>query len=128
RNPSLFGFVSVAENRVELNPGHVGLCDEGLVTAGAFGRGGLFRRACVGKRVMPEVEEAPSVGGRKSLAIFHRYIHAVKFSVEISAARWLAARAVRKGRIQNPSQFLYDHCSFGKGSCFQIYIEIFSST
>jgi hypothetical protein len=38
----LFGFVSVAKNRVELDPSHVGFGDEGLVAAGTFSYGGLL--------------------------------------------------------------------------------------
>src|SRR5215467_6158571 len=100
----LFGFVSVAENRVELHPSHVGLGDEGLVATGAFGRGCLLGRRGIRKRVMSEVEKTPSVRRSEPLAVFNRHIHSVVFAVEISSAGWFRARAVWKGWIENARQ------------------------
>src|SRR5258708_36646421 len=75
--------------------------------------------------MMPEVEEAPAVGVRKSLAIFDRYIHAIKFPIEISPAGRFRPRAVRKRWIKNAGQFFDDDGSFGKRTRLQIHIKIF---
>src|SRR5215468_6772536 len=123
-NPKLFGFVSVAENRVELHPGHVGLGDEGLVAAGAFGSRRFLGPRGVGERMMSEIEEAPAVRSSKSLAVFDRDIHAVVFAVEISSAGWFRARAVGKGRIENACQFLNKDCALGKGTGLEIHVQI----
>src|SRR5215831_19897643 len=94
-----FVCISIAENRVELHPGHVGLGDEGLVAAGAFRCRCFLGPRGVRKRVMTEVEEAPAIGRSEPLAILHRDIHTVVFAVEISAARGFRARAVGKGWV-----------------------------
>src|SRR5215471_13040753 len=125
RDPKLFGFISIAENRVELHPGHIGLGDEGLVATGAFGRRGFLGPRRVGKRMMAEIEEAPAVRSSKSLAVFHGYIHAVVFAVEISPAGWFRARAVGKGGIENASQFLDEDGAFGKGTGLEVHVQIF---
>src|SRR6516165_1433896 len=99
RNPNLFSYVAVTENRVELHPGHVGLGDEGLVAAGAFRCRCFLGPRGVRKRMMPEVEEAPAIGRSEPLAILHRDIHAVVFAVEKSPARGFRARTVGKGWV-----------------------------
>src|SRR5262249_39468142 len=98
-NPKLFGFVSVAENWIELHPGHIGLGDKGLVAAGAFGRRGFLSPRRIRKRMMAEIEETPAIRRCEPLAVFHGDIHSVVFAVEISSAGWLRARAVGKGGI-----------------------------
>src|SRR5262245_23240200 len=79
----LFVFVSIAENLVELDPSHVRLGDEGLVTTGAFGCGGFVSPSRIGKRVMSEVEETPAVRFSEPLAVFYSHIHAIVLTVEI---------------------------------------------
>src|ERR1700752_4028189 len=85
-------------------------------------RGGLL----IWQWMMPESEEAPAVGLRKTLAVFHRYVDAVELTIEKSPSGWFGARAVWKSRIQNPSQFFYDDCSLGKGARLEVGIHIFS--
>src|ERR1700741_738018 len=75
--------------------------------------------------MMPEVEEAPAVGVRKSPAIFDRYVETVELAVEISPAGRLRPRAVRKCRIKDAGQFFDDDGSFGKRTRLQIHIKIF---
>src|SRR5260370_40798813 len=78
--------------------------------------------------MMPEVEEAPAVGVRKSLAIFDRYIHAIKFPIEISPAGRFRPRAVRKRWIKNACQFFDDDGSFGEGTGLEVHVHVFLFT
>src|SRR4029077_7454917 len=94
------------------------------MAAGTLGCGGFLGPRRIGKRGMPEVKETPAVRCRKSLAIFDCHIHAVKFPVEISAARWFSARAVGKGRIENARQFLDEDGSFWKGTCLEVHVQV----
>src|SRR4051794_7476584 len=64
----------VPKQRVELDIGHVGLCDVGDVAASTFARGPLGRRLVVRHRMMPESEEAPVVCTCKALAVFNRHV------------------------------------------------------
>src|SRR6267143_4677663 len=75
--------------------------------------------------MMPEVEEAPAVGVRKSLAIFDRYVETVELAVEIPPPGRFRPRAVRKRRIKDAGQFFDDDSSFGKRTRLQIHIKIF---
>src|SRR5262249_23621505 len=77
------------------------------------------------KRMMPEVEEAPAVRFGKPFAVFHGYIHAVVFAVEISSAGWFGTRAVGKGWVKNAREFLDDDGPFREGAGLQIGIEVF---
>src|SRR5215831_4365281 len=76
--------------------------------------------------MMPESEKAPTVGLSKPLTVFHGHVDSVVHAVEKSPSGWFRTRAVRKLRIENPSQFLYDHRSFRKRSRIQVRIYIFS--
>src|SRR6476661_6086701 len=106
RSSKLFGFVSITEDRVELDPGHIGFRDEGLVAASALGWRSFFVPLSLVKWVISEVEKSPAIRRRKPLAIFHGHIHAVIFTVEISSSGWFRARAVGEGGVKNARQFL----------------------
>src|SRR5215813_3612883 len=75
--------------------------------------------------MMPESEEAPTVGLGKPLTIFYRHVDSVVDPVEKPASGWFRTRAVRKLRIKNPSQLFYNHRSLGKRARLQICIYIF---
>src|SRR6266852_27647 len=75
--------------------------------------------------MMPEVEEAPAVGVRKSLAVLDGYVEAVELAVEIPPAGRFRPRAVRKRWIKNACQFFDDDGSFGKRTRLQIRIKVF---
>src|SRR5215469_11180533 len=101
-----------AEQRVELNPRHIGL---GYVRNVApctlcyrFLRSGLI----TGLRVMPEGKETPPIGFGESLAVLHRYIHAVICSVEKASPGLLVTRAVRESLIDQAGEFLHEHGAF----------------
>src|SRR5215468_510311 len=74
--------------------------------------------------MMPEGEEAPVICLGEPLAVFHSNVNSVVLAVEISASGWFATRTVRKLRIKNASQFLYDDRAFGKFTCLQICINV----
>src|SRR5262249_26232922 len=85
----------VTKLRVELNPGHVGLCDARDMASRTYVRR-LFRGGLVvGQWVMPEGEEPPAVSRSKPLTVFHRHVNAVVLTVEIPAPRWFGPRSVR---------------------------------
>src|SRR5437879_4422009 len=120
----LIRFVFVSKQRIELDPSHVGFGDIGDMASCTL----IHRRFPSGRLIwqwmMPEGEEAPAIGLSKPLAVFHCYVDAVELAVEIPPSGWLRTGAVWKSRIQNPSQFFYNDCSFGKGARLQIYIDI----
>src|SRR5262245_21111436 len=72
----------VAKQRIELNPGHIGLRDVGDVAARALGGGRLCCRLVVGHGMMAKREEAPPVRLGEALGVFHRHVDAVVLAVE----------------------------------------------
>src|SRR5215470_14414077 len=75
--------------------------------------------------MMSEIEEAPAIRCCEPFAVFHADIHAVVFTVEISSAGWLRARAVRKGWVEDASQFLDENGPFGKGTGLEVNVQVF---
>src|SRR5215475_14179719 len=90
--------VFVTQERIELNPRHVGFRDIGHMTPGTIAHGRFRGRLRIGQWVMPESEEAPAVGVWETLAVFHRCVNAVELAVEKSTSGGFLPRAVRKGR------------------------------
>src|SRR5439155_17286887 len=109
---------------IELNPGHIGLGHVAHMTTSTLAGRGFCRRLCIWQRMVSEIKKAPAVGFGKSLTVFNCHIHSVECSIEKSTAGWFVTRAVWESWIKNPSQFFNDHSSFGKGSRFQISVEI----
>src|ERR1700747_2639847 len=88
--------VFVTQERIELNPRHVGLGDVRDMAPGTFGnrrlRGGLGIR----QWVMAEGEEAPAIRIREPLAVFDSRVDAVVGAVEEPTSRWFCTGAVRE--------------------------------
>src|SRR4029453_16559455 len=64
----------VAKQWIELNPGHIGLCDVGDVAACTLGGGRLRRCLVVRHGMVAKREEAPAVSLGESLAVLHGHI------------------------------------------------------
>jgi hypothetical protein len=75
--------LSAAKHRIELDPGHIGFGDVGPMAASTFARRGFFSGLGVWHGMMPEIKEPPTVGLRKPLTVFHRYVETVELAVEI---------------------------------------------
>src|SRR5262249_23515242 len=86
----------VAKQRIELNPGHVGLRDVGNVATAALADRRFRRGLRVRQWGVAEGEEPPSVGLGESLAVLHRHVDPIELAVEEPASRWFLARTVRK--------------------------------
>src|SRR5262245_16980010 len=97
----------VAKQRIELNPGHIGLRDVGDVASAALADRRFRRRLLVRHWVMAKGEKSPSVGLGKSLAVLHRHVDPVELAVEEPASGWFFARSVRKRRIEHAGQLLH---------------------
>src|SRR5262245_66536849 len=77
----------VAKQRIELNPGHIGLRDVGDVAPAALTDRRLRRRLLVRQWMVTEREEPPPIGFRESLAVLHRHVDPVERAVEEPAPR-----------------------------------------
>src|SRR5580700_10087693 len=117
--------VFVTQERIELNPRHVGLGDVCDMATGTFGNGRLRGGLGIRQRMMAESEEAPAICIREPLAVFDSRVDAVVGAVEEPASRWFCTRAVRESRTQNASQLFDDYRSFGERTCFQVRIDVF---
>src|SRR5580693_5646262 len=106
--------VFVTQERIELNPCHVGLGDVCDMATGTFGNGRLRCRLGIRQWMMAESEEAPAIRIREPLAVFDGRVDPVVGAVEEPASRWFCTRAVRESRTQHASQFLDDNGSLGK--------------
>jgi hypothetical protein len=102
----------VSEHRVELNPRHIGLGYVRNVAPCTLCHGSLLSGLLTGLRVMAEVKETPPIGFGESLAVLHRYVHAVICSVEIASPGRLGTRAIRESWIEHVGQFLHEHGAF----------------
>src|ERR1700747_710538 len=74
--------------------------------------------------MVSKVEEAPAVGCGESLTVLHSDVQAGVCAVEISSSGWLGARSIRKGRVENPSQFFNQDGAFGKGTGFEVDVQV----
>src|ERR1700752_2466958 len=74
--------------------------------------------------MVSKVEEAPAVRCGESLTVLHSDVEAVVCAVEISSSGWLGARSIRKGRVENPSQFFNEDGAFGKGTGFEVDVQV----
>src|SRR5262245_49252124 len=81
----------VAKQRIELNPGHIGLRDVGDVAAAALADRCLGRRLLIRPGMVAEREEPPAVRLREPLAVLHRHVDAVELPVEEPASGWFLA-------------------------------------
>src|SRR5262249_61750796 len=95
-----------SEQKVELNPRHIGLCYVRNVAPRTLCHGFLRSGLITGLRVMAEGKETPPIGFRESLAVLHRYVHAVICSVEKASPGRLGTRAIRESWIEQAGQFL----------------------
>src|ERR1700754_832885 len=75
--------------------------------------------------MMAECVVPPAVGIGILLTVFYRQVDTVVLAIEVSTSGSFVARAVGKGRIEDPSQFFYDDRSFWKIACLQIRIDVF---
>src|SRR5262245_27956608 len=116
------GFV--AKQRIELNPGHIGLRDVGDVASAALADRRLCRRVVVRQRMVAEGEEPPSVGLWKSLAVLHRHVDPVELAVEEPPSGWFLTRTVWKDWTEHARQLFHDDRSFGEHSGVQIRVDI----
>src|SRR4030095_15235662 len=107
----------VTQQRVELNPRHVGVGDIGDMASRTFGCGRFLGSIRVRQGMMPECEEAPVIGLRKALTVFYCYVDPVVLTVEIPASGRFLTRAVWKIRFKDSRQLLYDDRSFWKLAC-----------
>src|SRR5580692_2134100 len=86
------------------------------------------RRFCGSLRIrqwmMPKSEEPPVVRLSETLAVFHCYVDAVVFAVEISPSGWFSTGTVRKRGTENTSEFLYNDRPFGQGARLQVRIDV----
>src|SRR6266498_605111 len=112
------------EQRVELNPCHIGLSHIGDVAAGAFGHRRFRGRRRIRLRMMPEGKVTPAVTIGKALVVLYRDVNAVEHPVEIASPGWLGTGTVGECRIKNSRQFLHEDCAFRKRARLQISIEI----
>jgi hypothetical protein len=101
-----------SEQRVELNPRHIGLGYVRNVAPCTLCHGFLRSGLITGLRVMAEGKETPPIGFGESLAVLHRYVHAVICSVEKASPGRLGARAIRESWIEQAGQFLHEHGAF----------------
>src|SRR5262252_8361311 len=100
------------EDWVELNPRHIGLSYVRNVAPCTLCHGFLHSGLITGLRVMTEGKETPPIGFGESLAVLHRYVHAVKCSVEKASPGRLGTRAIRESWIEQAGQFLHEHGAF----------------
>src|SRR6266545_4826500 len=96
------------EQRVELNPCHIGLSHIGDVAAGAFGHRRFRGRRRIRLRMMPEGKVTPAVTIGKALVVLYRDVNAVEHPVEIASPGWLGTGTVGECRIKNSRQFLHE--------------------
>src|ERR1700756_6071743 len=74
--------------------------------------------------MMSKVEEAPAVRCGESLTVLHSDVEAVLCPFEISSSGWLGARSIRKGGVEIPSQFFSQDGAFGKGTGFEVDVQV----
>src|SRR4051812_15614074 len=94
------------------------------MAARTFGRGRFRGGRRIRQGMMPECEEAPSIGLRKALTVFYCYVDAVVLAVEIPASGRFRPRPVWKSRIKDPGQFFDDDRSFWKLAGLEIRIDV----
>src|SRR5215470_3322539 len=121
---ALLARILLVENRVELNPSHIRVCDIRLVAAGAFGGRCFGSPLIIWQRMMAESEVPPAVCLGVPLGILDAQIDAVELAVEKSSARRFLTGAIWKSWIENSSQLLYEHRPLWKGARLQICIEV----
>src|SRR5580658_1348766 len=114
RNVMALFRVFVTQERIELNPRHVGLGNVCEVATRTIGDGGLRCRFGIWQFVMAESEESPAICIREPLAVFDSRVNSVVGAVEEATPRGLCSRTIREGRTQNASQFFNDDRSLGK--------------
>src|SRR5580693_7480259 len=117
--------VFVTQERIELNPCHVGLGDVCDMATGTFGNGRLRCRLGIRQWMMAESEEAPAIRIREPLAVFDGRVDPVVDAVEEPTPRGLSSRTIREGRTQNASQFFNDDRSLGKRTRLQVRVDVF---
>src|SRR5262252_5943777 len=122
RSPLIAGFV--AKQRIELDPGHIGLRDVGDVTSAALADRRLRRRLLVWQWMVAKRVEPPAIGLGESLAVLHRHVDSIELAVEEPASGWLLARTVWKRRVEDACELFHENGSFGKRSGFQIRVDV----
>src|SRR5260370_4159139 len=111
-SPPLTDSLLPTQHWVELNPCHISLGNVGHVAPGTLGDRPFRIRRRVRFRVMTECEKAPPVTFGEALTVFHGYVDAVVFAVEIASSGRLGTRAIRESWITDACQLLHDDCTF----------------
>jgi len=75
------------------------------------GRAFLAHRL-IGQCVVSKVEKSPAISLRKTLAVFHGHIHAVKLAFAKTAARRRIRGTVGKCTLAQQNQLLDDYSAF----------------
>src|ERR1700743_1308788 len=94
------GLRLIAQERVKLDPSHIGLCNICQMATSTIADRHLSSSLLIWHRMMAECKVYPAVCPGEALTVLAGRVDPVQFTVEVTSPRRLGSRAVWKRRLQ----------------------------